>query len=73
MSFKIRAEILVHNSGNWDFTKIPNSMTEKERKRERVKKASISMPLLFPDKFINQTNVSRKNSGVMCVFITHPC
>lgn len=63
MFFKPRPEILVHNSGNWDFTKIQNSLTEKER--ERVKKASISMPLLFPDKFINQANLSRKHSGVV--------
>lgn len=64
----MRAEILVHNSRNWDFTKIPN-----DRRRERVKKASISMPLLFPDKHINQTNLSRKYSGVMGIFTTHPC
>lgn len=31
------------------------------------------MSLLFPDKFINQTNLFRKYSGVMCIFTTHPC
>lgn len=31
------------------------------------------MPLLFPDKHINQTNLSRKYSGVMGIFSTHPC
>lgn len=31
----MRAEIFVHNYGNWDFTKIPNSMTEKERESKK--------------------------------------
>lgn len=57
----MRAEILLHNSRNWDFTKIANNI---ERRRERVKKkASIRMPLLCSDKNINQTNIYRKYSG----------
>lgn len=29
----MRAEIFVHNSRNWDFTKIPNNMREREKKK----------------------------------------
>jgi len=57
--FKIRAEILVHNSRNWDFTKIPNNM------KERGKKS------LHPHaKNIKQTSLARNYSGDMSSFIT---
>lgn len=38
----MRAEILVHDSRNWDFTKIPNNMREKE--------AFLRQVFIFPDK-----------------------